>query len=88
MRKTLINKAERIQLRQFLNLVSKLERKLGQTSNSKMSTLYTENETCQVLKTDKKTLNRWVSRGVITPANRFNQFKKQEVENLKKRVTK
>jgi len=88
MRKTLINKSERIQLRQFLNLINKLERELGQTSNSKMSTLYTENQTCQILKTDKKTLNRWVSRGIITPVNRLNQFKKQEVENLKKRVTK
>ena len=47
----------------------------------------TEAQACKILEIKNEILKRWVANGIIKP-DKFNQFKKSDIENLKSKITK
>ena len=74
--------ALKAQLNSLLNLIDKLENKLINSGTN-----LSEDQACKILEVKNEILRRWIANGIIRP-DKNNQFKKTDIENLKKRLTK
>lgn len=75
-------------IKQLINESRNVEYQLRKLLNSNRNDKHiTSDQACKMLQIKEDVLKRWVSGGFIT-TNKFNQFKKSDVEALKKRITK
>jgi hypothetical protein len=83
-----LKSVSRNEIQSLVNEVNQIEKGLRNILNSNNTEKYlSSDKACKMLEIKKEMFLRLVSNGIIIP-NKSNQFKRSDIVNLKKKVTK